>query len=787
MAPLSPRRSSRARIPNNNLPTNPVSSAAAIASSRPERTTRSNRPSSTKSTPSASLSSESPDDYDDIHILRSSRRRGPDDDSSTPNSKSRPSRRDNTTSITVANMANHNNEEIQEDDEAVRCVCGFDDYPGPPPLPAPQVSDAASTPSASTKRSRERDSGSDSEFINGIEVNEDVSGFYVQCDVCKVWQHGACVGIMTEESSPDEYYCEKCRKDLHKIHIATNGQRYSHYTYATIVSRSTSRAAVGSKDREKDKDGTSRSGRLSTASQTAKRRSTMNSRDAAYDEEEELRRAIEASKEDAPVVETSDNSSRRLKRGRSHSEDTAKRLRTSSPSVSPPTEKSGPSPDDSEDSSSARNVKRSRQSRSQRENLERQQKERQRQDAANKRRVRADRRRADGSTWRDSEKDDYSADSKEPDEPSAKAEAVAKAIVPDNTEPASIAAESDRIADVEASAATAPTTAAAPAADAAAAAADVAVNEISQTPDKATTKTTPPSTTAPTETSMDVPEKKPSDKRTIEKSEPETEKAPIKTTEISSAAASPAPFIPVVIKTPDTPPTTALALPTCAPTPISEVALAAAPATAPAVSVKKTSKTGKKGRGRNQYTRDRDEIEDSPVRSTRESRHKSAAAAAAAAQQDNYSSHSSTSNGHNNHNSGNGTSSRGSRHTHDSKSSKSKSSVGKLSIPELKRRSAAFLDFIQKTQLELAAEATPSRSGSSSDDEGREVSLEERRAGDGKGGNRGREREGTAVPGTRQGTPEPSTARKDFGDLSCGEMMDVLTRDLLKWQNQYLS
>ncbi|KAL1896702.1 Histone deacetylase complex subunit [Ceratocystis pirilliformis] len=768
MAPLSPRRSSRARIPNNNLPTNPVSSAAAIASSRPERTTRSNRPSSTKSTPSASLSSESPDDYDDIHILRSSRRRGPDDGSSTPTSKSRPSRRDNTTSITVANMANHNNEEIQEDDEAVRCVCGFDDYPGPPPLPAPQVSDAVSTPSASTKRSRERDSRSDSEFINGIEVNEDVSGFYVQCDVCKVWQHGACVGIMTEESSPDEYYCEECRKDLHKIHIATNGQRYSHYTYATIVSRSASRAAVGSKDREKDKDGTSRSGRLSTASQTAKRRSTMNSRDAAYDEEEELRRAIEASKEDAPVVETTDNSSRRLKRGRSHSED--------SPSISPPTEKSGPSPDDSEDSSSARNVKRSRQSRSQRENLERQQKERQRQDAANKRRVRADRRRADGSTWRDSEKDDYSADSKEPDEPSAKAEAVAKDIVlPDNAEPASIAAESDIIADVEASVATATTTTAV-------ADADASVNETSQTPDKATTRTTPPSTTAPTETSMDFLEKKPSDKRIIEKAEPETEKAPIKTTEVSSAAASPAPSIPAVIKTPDTPLTTELALPTCAPTPISEVALAAAPATAPAVSVKKTSKTSKKGRGRNQYTRDRDEIEDSPVRSTRESRHKSAAAAA---QQDNYSSHSSISNGHNNN--GNGTGARGSRHTHDAKSYKSKSSVGKLSIPELKRRSAAFLDFIQKTQLELAAEATPSRSGSSSDDEGREVSLEERRVGDGNGGNRGREREGTAVPSTRQGTPEPSTARKDFGDLSCGEMMDVLTRDLVKWQNQYLS
>jgi hypothetical protein len=28
---------------------------------------------------------------------------------------------------------------------------------------------------------------------------------------------------MTEESSPDEYFCEKCRKDFHKIHKASNG------------------------------------------------------------------------------------------------------------------------------------------------------------------------------------------------------------------------------------------------------------------------------------------------------------------------------------------------------------------------------------------------------------------------------------------------------------------------------------------------------------------------------------------------------------------------------------
>lgn len=46
----------------------------------------------------------------------------------------------------------------------------------------------------------------------------------------------------------------------------------------------------------------------------------MNSRDAAYDEEEQLRRAIEASKEDT-VPDVPENGSRRPKRGRSDSEE----------------------------------------------------------------------------------------------------------------------------------------------------------------------------------------------------------------------------------------------------------------------------------------------------------------------------------------------------------------------------------------------------------------------------------------------------------------------------------
>jgi len=64
--------------------------------------------------------------------------------------------------------------------------------------------------------------------------------------------------------------------------------------------------------------------RLSAAAQTAsKRRSTMNSRDAAYDEEQ-LLKAIEASKEEVP--EDVGDAARRTKRSRSDSEEFVSRV-----------------------------------------------------------------------------------------------------------------------------------------------------------------------------------------------------------------------------------------------------------------------------------------------------------------------------------------------------------------------------------------------------------------------------------------------------------------------------
>lgn len=96
-------------------------------------------------------------------------------------------------------------------------------------------------------------------------------------------------------------------------------QRYSHYLpLKRHLSRTTSRATSIVKDGTKSPKDKDRSVRNSSVTQTSKRRSTMNSQ--RYDEAEALRRAIEASKEDA-APELADGSVRRTKRGRSDSEE----------------------------------------------------------------------------------------------------------------------------------------------------------------------------------------------------------------------------------------------------------------------------------------------------------------------------------------------------------------------------------------------------------------------------------------------------------------------------------
>lgn len=112
----------------------------------------------------------------------------------------------------------------QEEVEVTRCICGDEEY-----------------------------QGEDNE-------NED-PGFYLSCDECHVWQHGICVGIPNEKSAPDVYYCERCHPELHELTSSRTSQYRSRKRQDSLASVSTT----------------------PKLSPPAKRRLTMNSRDADYE------------------------------------------------------------------------------------------------------------------------------------------------------------------------------------------------------------------------------------------------------------------------------------------------------------------------------------------------------------------------------------------------------------------------------------------------------------------------------------------------------------------------
>ncbi|KAI0426745.1 hypothetical protein F5Y09DRAFT_51557 [Xylaria sp. FL1042] len=618
MAGTSPtRRSSRARITQSQSQSQ-VSSTASSASGRVERTTRAftKTGSPQKSTGSGSLSSEPPEDSatttTEDTILRRRSTRGKDDD------------RDKLPKQEPVDMPPAADDDIHEDDESVRCICGHDEYPGPPPFDEDSkhgVKDAI-----------------DHERIFAIEITDDLAGFFVQCEICNTWQHGACVGFTTEESNPEdvEYYCEQCRKDLHKIYTASNGQKYSIFLPIHRPSQAASRATSAAKeDARSPKTNNSKASRAAAAAQhPSKRRSTMNSRDAAYDEEEQLRRAIEASKEDT-IPEEADLVNRRPKRGREESEEkvenAVKRQRTNSKSPSPIPEKPNNASvlDESDDDLALRNghPKKQRNAvRNQRERAEREERreeqERKRAEAASKRKGRAERRRADDS------------------DPSDELPLAARTVANRTTESA-------------------------------------------QPPDPPAPSSQPP---------------------------------------------------------PDTPPTTLQVPPTT-------------------TTKKKTTQSKKKGR--NQYTKDRDnDHEDSPARSVSRDVSRNADEA--------------------------GTNTKHTTHETTGKHGKGRGGGGmssKVTMSDMKRRVNGILEYITRKQVELVNDplsdstSTPSQAGTEDDsipsatthlDSSSKKPIEGAPTTNGTGGSR---------------STDPAVV---FKDMSCVEMMDSLTRDLMKWQQEFI-
>ncbi|KAI0162000.1 hypothetical protein GGR57DRAFT_308574 [Xylariaceae sp. FL1272] len=625
MAGTSPtRRSSRARITQSQ---SQISSTASSSSGRAERTTRAfNKTGSPqKSTGSGSLSSEPPEDStttndDSLHRRRSTR--GKDDD------------RDKLPKPELLGIMPPVTDDIQEDDESVRCICGHDEYPGPPPFDEDSKHGIKDT--------------IDHDRIFAIEITDDMAGFFVQCEICNTWQHGACVGFTTEESNPDdlEYFCEQCRKDLHKIYTASNGQKYSIFLPIHRPSQAASRATSATKEGARSPKPTGgKSARASAASTSSKRRSTMNSRDAAYDEEEQLRRAIAASKEET-IPEDSEPSSRRPKRGREESEEyvvtapakfdsqltvshsnpeNVKRQRTNSKSPSVAPEDPGSAVvDDSDDDPTLRNgsSKKLRNTvRNQRERAERderrEEQERKRAEAASKRKGRAERRRADDS------------------DPSDELPLATRATTANRA------------------------------------------SESAQPPDPPLISSQPP---------------------------------------------------------PDTP-----------------------PAPAPASSATTKKKPVMKKKGRNQYTKERDNDHDaSPARSVSRDISKNADDGATTAT----------------------TSTKTATHEGTGKQGRGKGGMNsRVTMTDMKRRANGIMEFISRKQVELASDAIAATTSPA-----RQL-LSDAKSAKVNGSPEKKSAAGTPIT---NGEGEPLDPLKEFRDMSCVEMMDSLTRDLVKWQREFV-
>ncbi|KAF3907791.1 hypothetical protein ABW21_db0203457 [Orbilia brochopaga] len=156
----------------------------------------------------------------------------------------------------------------EEEEGETRCVCGFKEYQG----------------------------GSDDSHTDLTD------GLFIQCDQCHVWQHGLCVGIRDKALAPENYFCEQCKPENHTLYEKKGGR-----TYSTYIGFGPERVSP-------------------TKEHHTKRRSTMNSRDAAYDEQI-LNQVIEQSK----IDDKKGTGPRSRKRGTSETSDEhhTKRQRTS--------------------------------------------------------------------------------------------------------------------------------------------------------------------------------------------------------------------------------------------------------------------------------------------------------------------------------------------------------------------------------------------------------------------------------------------------------------------------
>ncbi|KAH9991781.1 hypothetical protein BJV77DRAFT_1005698 [Russula vinacea] len=126
---------------------------------------------------------------------------------------------------------------------------------------------------------------------NAGDDDESAGEFFVQCETCNVWQHGQCMGIRNEDAvKADHYFCEKCRPDLHVELLKRLAKRPRDRHPSTNSHPNTSSANRKSRSHSP------------THQKPQKRRNTMNSRDAAYDELEMMALLVDSAAEAAAAV-----------------------------------------------------------------------------------------------------------------------------------------------------------------------------------------------------------------------------------------------------------------------------------------------------------------------------------------------------------------------------------------------------------------------------------------------------------------------------------------------------
>jgi PHD-finger len=109
----------------------------------------------------------------------------------------------------------------------------------------------------------------------------------VQCETCKVWQHGLCMGYEAEDQLPDDdYHCEQCRPDLHQDLIKLRSFTSTVDFTLPLYFRKLSKRSRGSATALQAAAITNRHSRSHSPTyplKPTKRRNTMNSRDANFD------------------------------------------------------------------------------------------------------------------------------------------------------------------------------------------------------------------------------------------------------------------------------------------------------------------------------------------------------------------------------------------------------------------------------------------------------------------------------------------------------------------------